>query len=209
MDHLFDKMDHLFDHFRQYCIFSENYWNKIFMMEFPYKWIRFEAFLFLFELFQIIRELSVWGCVKGNLYTKCTSFDILYLIAPILKQVWSYCVYAAIATHTAIQQLCSPKKSRQMVTPTLLRPRTTPKEPECNVSLERLAFIATTLWRIQWQAQVHVVVGCVLWRQGQAVAGQPPQSLRRILVVIWTFLCTRLANKPGPWERICRPLPGA
>ena len=31
------------------------------------------------------------------------------------------------------------------VTPTLLRPRTTPKEPECNVSLERLAFIATTL----------------------------------------------------------------
>ena len=52
---------------------------------------------------------------------------------------------------------------RQMVTPTLLRPRTSPKEPECNVSLEQLAYFEP-LWRRQSQAQVHVIVVCALWR---------------------------------------------
>ena len=163
----------------------------------------FWSVLVSFRTFQFILELSILRMRKGQFVHK------MYIIVIWLLQFWSKCGHIACIQRlqrilfysNSVRQI-----SRQMVTPTLLRPRITQQEPECNVSLERLAFIATTLWRIQWQAQVHVVVGCVLWRQGQAVAGQPPQSLRRILVVIWTFLCTRLANKPGPWERICRPL---
>ena len=101
MDHFLDKMDHLFDHFRQYCIFSENYWNKIFMREFPYKWIRFEAFLFLFELFQFICELSVLRMCKGQFVHKM--YTILYFVFDCSNSeasAWSYCVYAAIAAHT-------------------------------------------------------------------------------------------------------------
>ena len=116
------------------------------MREFPYKWIRFEAFLIRLDFFQFIFELSILRMRKGRFVHKM--YTILYFVFESFNSeasVWSYCVYAAIASHTALQQLCSPKKSRQMVTPTLLRPRTTPKEPECNVSLERLAFIATTL----------------------------------------------------------------
>ena len=40
------------------------------MREFPYKWIRFEAFLIRLELFQIIRELSRLRMGKGRFVHK-------------------------------------------------------------------------------------------------------------------------------------------
>ena len=48
------------------------------MREFPYKWIRFEAFLFLFELFQFICELSVLRMRKGRFVHKM--YIILYFV---------------------------------------------------------------------------------------------------------------------------------
>ena len=117
--------------FRNYCIFWKNivfFWKLLrhnIRLGVSYKWIRFEAFLFLFELFQIIRELSVWGCLEGDLYTKC----IIIWFCIWLLQFWNKCVVilrvssdcsAYCSTATRFVQI-----SRQMVTPTLLRPRTT------------------------------------------------------------------------------------
>jgi len=106
MDHFLDKMDHLFDHFRQYCIFSENYWNKIFMREFPYKWIRFEAFLIRLDFFQFICELSVLRMCKGqfvhNMYTilyfvfDCSNSEASVVILRVGSDCNAYCHTATL-----------------------------------------------------------------------------------------------------------------
>ena len=70
MDHLFDKMDHLFDNFQKLLHFLKIIGAKLFIREFPYKWMRFEAFLIRLDFFQFIFELSVLRMRKGQFVHK-------------------------------------------------------------------------------------------------------------------------------------------
>ena len=70
MDHLFDKMDHLFDHFRKLLYFLKIIGAKLFIREFSYKWMRSEAFLIRLDFFQFIFELSILRMRKGRFVYK-------------------------------------------------------------------------------------------------------------------------------------------
>ena len=108
MNHFFDKMDHLLNHFQKLLYFLKIIGTILFIREFPYIWIRFEAFLIRLDFFQFIFELSILRMRKGRFVYKM--YTILYFVldcsnseaSVVILRVGSDCsAYCSTATRFA------------------------------------------------------------------------------------------------------------